>query len=527
MADEQSGERGQSIYDEVTLRGYDPNETPTEVHRAGPDAGPAEPRGGESHAPESPAAFRLAVLDAGLVEPAAFDELARGVGDVTELARVLVRAGALTAYQAGAVVQGKSKGLVIGRYVIRDRLGAGGMGVVLKARGRGDDSDVALKLLPPSFNRDPDAVARFRREVEVASRLQDPNIVSALDADEDRGMQFMVMAYVEGRDLERLVRERGPRPVGQALDAVIQAARGLVAAHAAGIVHRDIKPSNLMLDGAGVVRVLDLGLARIVDGATPFGQQSGKALTQSGSYMGTVDYMPPEQADDSHRVDHRADIYSLGCTLFFLLTGRPPFEGVSVLKRLMAHQETPAPSLRSARAAVPEALNEVYLAMMAKRPADRPATMAEVVTPARSLPRPGRGGERAARAQGLRRGLAEERRRPSRDVLVRLRQAEAPERPARRPQRHLRRGLFRRPTGGTSRAGRDLVCPKRAFRGREAVEAGQVRPWGPRPSPDGPPLCLLMLLGGLGVSEATGVTNVRGTVIRLFSPGGHVGRRSR
>ncbi len=372
MADDRSDGRGRSIQDEATLPGYNPHETPTEVPRAEPAGDAPPPRGGEPVAPTSPEAFRQAVLDAGLVDAATFDELALGVGDVTELAYVLVRAGKLTAYQAGAVVQGKGKGLVIGRYVIRDRLGAGGMGVVFKARKRGDDCDVALKILPPSFNRDKDLVARFRREVEVASRLHHPNVVSALDADEDRGVQFMTMAYVEGRDLDRLVRERGPRPVRQALDAVIQAARGLAGAHEAGIVHRDIKPSNLMLDGAGGVRVLDLGLARIVEGANPFGQDATGPLTRSGAYMGTVDYMPPEQADDSRTVDGRADIYSLGCTLFFLLAGRPPFEGTTVLKRLMAHQETPPPSLRSIRPEVPEALDAVYLAMMAKhRPTAR------------------------------------------------------------------------------------------------------------------------------------------------------------
>ncbi len=223
--------------------------------------------------------------------------------------------------------QKKSRGLLIGNYLILDKLGQGGMGMVFKARHRRLGRVGALKILPPSFARDRSAVLRFRREVEAAGRLKHPNVVAALDADEDRGVHFLVMDYVEGKDLDHIVRERGPLPVGQAVDCLIQAARGLEAAHAAGIVHRDIKPGNLMLDQAGAVRVLDLGLARIADAANPFNKTAARRLTESGMYMGTIDFMAPEQAEDSHRVDHRADIYSLGCTLFYLLTGREPFPG--------------------------------------------------------------------------------------------------------------------------------------------------------------------------------------------------------
>ena len=187
------------------------------------------------------------------------------------------------------------------------------------------------------------------------------------------------MEYVEGRDLDRVVRQRGPLPVVEAIEYLIQAARGLAAAHAEGIVHRDIKPSNLMLDTAGTVRVLDLGLARIVDASNPFGQAAGGRLTESGMYMGTVDYMAPEQAEDSRRADQRADIYSLGCTLYYLMTGREPFVGETVLKRLMAHQERPAPPLRGARPDAPAALEDAFQQMMAKRPADRPESMTAVI----------------------------------------------------------------------------------------------------------------------------------------------------
>ena len=268
-----------------------------------------------------------------------------------------------------------------------------------------------LKILPPSFARDRQAVLRFRREVEAAGRLKHPNVVAAVDADEDRGVHFLVMEYVEGHDLDRVVRDRGPLPVPQAIDCIIQAARGLEAAHAQGIVHRDIKPGNLMLDSGGTVRVLDLGLARIVDAANPFGKAPGGRLTESGMYMGTVDFMAPEQAEDSRRADHRADIYALGCSLYYLLTGQTPFDGPTVLKRLMAHLEQPAPSLRSKRPEAPAKLEAVFQKMMAKRPDDRPASMTELICASGSLQVRshrqgfiGHLGEAAARALGLQRG---------------------------------------------------------------------------------------------------------------------------
>src|SRR5262249_24730457 len=180
---------------------------------------------------------------------------------------------------------------------------------------------------------------RFQREFEAARRLRHPNLVAAFEADEDRGVHFLVMDYVQGINLDRLVGEHGPLPVAEAVDYLIQSARGLEAAHERGIVHRDIKPGNLMLDRQGTVRVLDLGLARIVSPGNAFDSSVAGRLTQTGMYMGTVDYMAPEQAEDSHSVDHRADIYSLGCTLYFLLTGREPFPGPTILRRMVAHQE--------------------------------------------------------------------------------------------------------------------------------------------------------------------------------------------
>jgi serine/threonine protein kinase len=324
--------------------------------------------------------FRRAVLELELLDAEQFDRSAVEVShDVPGLAAMLVRANRLTDYQAAALVQGKARGLVVGPYLVLSKCGHGGMGVVFKARHRPTSQVVALKILPPSLARDATLVQRFQREVAAAARLDHPNIVRIVDASQDRGVHFLAMDFIEGRDLRSIVASGGPLPIDQAIGCTIQAARGLEAAHAKGIVHRDIKPANMMLDTSGVVRMLDLGLARLIEASGIFAPTATESLTQSGSYMGTVDYSAPEQADDAKTVDHRADIYSLGCTLHFLATGRPPFEGDSLIKKLMAHQNRPAPSLHSARSDVPPALEVAYQAMMAKNPADRPQSMAAVI----------------------------------------------------------------------------------------------------------------------------------------------------
>ena len=185
------------------------------------------------------------------------DELASGSEG---LARALVRQGKLTPYQAGALLQGKQRGLQIGPYVVLDKLGSGGMGTVLKARHRDGGPEIALKLLLPSASKHPDLVARFRREAEVMDRIKHPNVVSCRAIDSHGGLYYLVMEYVKGRDLQRIIRSDGPMKVRGAIECIIQAARGLLAAHEHGIVHRDIKPANLLLDTQRTVRVLDLGL---------------------------------------------------------------------------------------------------------------------------------------------------------------------------------------------------------------------------------------------------------------------------
>lgn len=295
-----------------------------------------------------------------------------------EVARELVRHGVLTSFQAGCLLRGKTKFLVLGEYEILDQLGKGGMGVVFKARHRRMERVVALKTLPPQAMKDPESVQRFYREVKAAARLIHPNIVTAYDAGEQHGIHYLVMEYVDGQDLASLVKEHGPMPLEEALECVLQAARGLAYAHSQGVIHRDIKPSNLLVDRSGVVKILDMGLARLMfdparDGVT------GDQLTATGQVMGTCDYMAPEQAVSTHRVDGRADIYSLGCTLYRLLTGEPPYPRQTLMEVLVAHREAPIPSLSKARPDVPVEVDMVFQRMMAKHPEDRYQRMEEVI----------------------------------------------------------------------------------------------------------------------------------------------------
>ncbi|MFA6046711.1 MAG: bifunctional serine/threonine-protein kinase/formylglycine-generating enzyme family protein, partial [Phycisphaerales bacterium] len=298
-------------------------------------------------------------------------------GDGDTLAARLVQAGKLTNYQVAAVCQGKGASLLFGDYVILDKLGQGGMGVVLKARHRRMRRLVAIKMISRAMMKSPDAVKRFYREVEAAARLEHPNIVTAYDASEHDGVHYFAMQYVEGKDLAAVVKDHGPLGVRQAVECILQAARGLQYAHEQGIVHRDIKPANLLLDRKGTVKILDMGLARMEQAAME--ERGGDRLTQSGQVMGTGDYMAPEQALNTHEADARSDIYSLGCTLYRLLTGQPPYKGEIFTQLFLAHREAPIPSLCEARPEVPGELDAIFRKMIAKCAHERQQSMTEVI----------------------------------------------------------------------------------------------------------------------------------------------------
>ena len=299
--------------------------------------------------------------------------------DSLAFAKELLRRDWLTPYQVNQVMQGKHDQLVLGIYRLRERIGEGAMGQVFKAWNVRLERIVAVKTIHKELINSTKAMDRFRREVETVSQLDHPNIALVRDADEIAGRPFLVMDFIEGLDLSRRVKQNGPLPIHEAVEYARQTALGLQHAFERGIVHRDIKPANLMVttmryndDTLEVVKILDFGLARFESE-----QDSGARLTQVGKLLGTIDYIAPEQAQDARNADIRADIYSLGCSLYFLLSGKPPFEGKDMLEKLGPRVTGDPPWVRALRPEVPPLLEEVLRKMMARRPDDRYQTPIE------------------------------------------------------------------------------------------------------------------------------------------------------
>ena len=269
----------------------------------------------------------------------------------------------------------------IGDYEIRELIGSGGMGQVFLAEHRRMQRMVAIKMLPIERMKDEDAIARFYDEVRAASRLMHPNIVTAFDAGDADGVHYLAMEYVDGETLTKLVAQSGPYSIGEAAAIIRQAALGLLHAHRAGIVHRDVKPSNLMRASDGTVKVLDLGLARINSVNLLTEDSSEEANSQGkkkGRLVGTLPFMSPEQLEDPDIADPRSDIYALGATLFFLLTGRAPFTG-DYLDIVYGHRHGDIPDLMQTRDDVDLELANVFSRMMAKSPDERYASLDEVI----------------------------------------------------------------------------------------------------------------------------------------------------
>ena len=310
------------------------------------------------------------------------------------LAHALVEKEWLTRFQAERLLAGRNTGFLLGQYRILDRLGRGGMGRVFKAEHCTMKRVVALKLLAPHLLQSERARTLFLREVQAIAQLVHPNVVAAFDAGKQDGHYFLVLEYVEGPNLDRLVRKQGPLPFGLACDYVKQAANGLQAAHVLGMVHRDIKPANLLIqrrglhdNAPGLLKISDFGLARLgCTGGAPIGEAdpSGTILTKQNTVMGTPDFLSPEQARDLHRADIRSDLYSLGCTFYFLLTGQPPFPGGTPLEKLIRQSaEKPAP-LYDFRDDVPDAVHAIVERLLSKSADQRyqtPSALAEALEP--------------------------------------------------------------------------------------------------------------------------------------------------
>ncbi len=328
-----------------------------------------------------------ALRESGLFAPAAFDALVRELAplgdDLRAVMTHIIKTKRLTAYQLGKTLNGRSADLFIGRYIVTDRLGSGGMGKVYRARDLDTGMPVAIKVVRSALVTNPTVRGRYAREVQTTSQLSHPNIVSVFDAGEDNGKFYMAMEFVDGIDLARMMREFEVLAVPEACEYARQAALGLEHAHSRGIVHRDIKPSNIVVAGErhvpqatepAVVKLLDLGLARALD---PL-DMVAPDLTRDHTVVGTPDYMAPEQAKDSRLVDGRADLYGLGCTLYFLLTGRVPFAAPGAIEKILAHQIEQPPPLQGLRREIPQGVAQIVMKLMAKRPVDRYQSAAEV-----------------------------------------------------------------------------------------------------------------------------------------------------
>jgi serine/threonine-protein kinase len=320
----------------------------------------------------------------GATQLAEVESLRPRCADAASLARHLLECGWLTALQANFLLQGRGGDLIVGPYLLLDRLGQGWSSHVFRARHLQLGRLVALKVIRKELIGElgPQLSQRFLQEMQALGRMAHPNVILAYDAGPIGATFFLAMEYVEGIDLARVVARDGPLSVKDACAYIRQAALGLQHAHECGLVHRDLKPSNLLLESsprpegaAPRIKILDLGMARLHLTASG---KSHSCLTIDGDLMGTPDYMSPEQAEDPHHADVRADLYSLGCTLFFLLTGRPPFPGGTFLQKVNRHRDEEPPAPETLRRDVPPALAAIVRQLLAKRREDRFQTPREL-----------------------------------------------------------------------------------------------------------------------------------------------------
>ncbi len=326
--------------------------------------------------------FLQMVAKSGLVEPKANERLLEQIREKSggglpenprKLASYFKKEGLLTDWHIEKLLAGKYKGFFLGKYKLLGHIGTGGMSSVYLAEHLRMGDKRAIKVLPKSRVRDATYLARFQLEAKAIASLNHRNIVLAYDIDNEDDVHYIVMEYVDGIDLQLLVKRDGVLDCSTVADMVAQAARGLEHAHSKGVIHRDVKPANLLIDKNGVVRLLDMGLALVTAG-----DEESLTVANNENVLGTADYLAPEQALNSHTVDHRADIYGLGCTLYFLITGRPPFSDGTLAQRIAKHQtEMPTP-IRQIRSDCPGELEGICVKMIQKDPAYRYQSAADV-----------------------------------------------------------------------------------------------------------------------------------------------------
>jgi eukaryotic-like serine/threonine-protein kinase len=348
-----------------------------------------------------------------LVEPKALEDFKQKLmtkyggelpADAAKVAAAMRKAGLVTTWHTDKLLTGKYKGFFLGKYKLLGHIGSGGMSSVYLAEHTRMHDKRAIKVLPRTRVKDATYLARFQLEAKAIASLNHPNIVSAFDIDNEGDTHYIVMEYVDGVDLQVLVRRDGPLEAGTAAQLLVQAAEGLQHAHQRGVIHRDVKPANLLLDNEGRVRLLDMGLALVA-------AQDEQSLTvaHNENVLGTADYLAPEQALNSHKVDHRADIYGLGCTLYYLLTGQPPFPDGTLAQRIAKHQSEMPPSIKKLRPDCPGEIEGICVKMIQKDPQYRYQSAADVAealrrfaatAPARQLTASGVGGVRVREGGG-------------------------------------------------------------------------------------------------------------------------------
>ena len=307
---------------------------------------------------------------------ASFDDLDAPISD--EVTKAFIDAELITTWHLKQLLKGKHRGFFLERYKLLNELGKGGMSSVYLAEHTSMHLPVAIKVLPVKRVSEKSYLERFQREAKASFRLRHDNIAGATNFDHDGDLWYIVLDYIEGEDLYQKVKRTGPLPVRDAVEYIRQAACGLQYAHEEGLVHRDVKPANLMLDTKGTIKILDLGLA--LDGDDD--EEGGLTKQHDEKVLGTADYLAPEQSKNSHSADPRSDIYALGCTLYYLIVGRAPFARGSVIERIKAHWNEPAPNpldeLEKPPADLDSALIDLYFRMMEKHPDARPQTAGEV-----------------------------------------------------------------------------------------------------------------------------------------------------